>query len=462
LQKIRDILNTLCYLRLTPFDTSTEEGRKFERQRKITLSSFTAIVAEAVNYLVMIAMVPILINFLGKEQYGLLLAITSLASLRVLADFGLGNGLINTLGEAYGLNAHQLARELISSSLFVLAAIGSILALVSILLVPNYDWANFFNLNELAAIKVCTYSVVIFLILFSFNLPVSIVLKTQMALQNNHINNLCSVISKVLILICTITAIKYQLSLPFFILIIVGIPIIINLANGAALFYRNYTYLSPSPKFITKSSLKSLIKTGFFFFVTGFSGILALQLDTIIISRYLGADQVPSFSIPLKLFMAASILFSFILTPLWPAYREAIVRNDLIWVKNTFKKTLKISIFVIVPIIFILFIFANPILTFWTGVELFIPLSLLIALSINAVMLPITNSIAMLINGANIFGYRVIFSLANGFTNIIISIYLVKKIGISGPIWGTIISQLIFGWSSNIYYLIKFFRTQSQ
>jgi O-antigen/teichoic acid export membrane protein len=91
-------------LRFTQFDTSTSEGRASERHRRIALTGLVSVAAKAVSIITMLIVVPLTLNYLGAERYGLWMTISSVIAMMVFADFGIGNGLMNAITESYGKN----------------------------------------------------------------------------------------------------------------------------------------------------------------------------------------------------------------------------------------------------------------------------------------------------------------------------------------------------------------------
>jgi len=447
------IRQTVKFLRLKPFDTSNAEGREHERHRRIAISSASAFIGQGVNYVVMIAMVPLLIKHLGQEQYGLWLAVSSMASFTVFADFGLGNGLINVLGKAHGLDDRKVAREYVSSGFFMLMGISLMLALIGLVLLPQMDWNNFFHLETLEA-KGSSHKVVwVFFLIFLINLPFSIVQKVQMAYQENYINSLWLAVGKVGMLIGAVVGVMTQQTLLYFVIVLAGVPVIMMILNSGLLYGRRRPWLRPGWSYISLKSTKELCRTGLLFFAFGISGVLSVQIDTLVIGKFLGATEVPTYAIPLRLFMVMTTLLGFIMVPLWPAYREAIVRDDVNWVRKTFWRTMKLSGIISVPFALLLVAFAPFIIRLWIGGSISIPASLLIALGVQAVVTALTAPMSMLLNGSNIIGVRAIFSILSGLFNLVVSIFLVHRIGVAGPIIGTIFAQILFGWSISIFYL---------
>ena len=85
---------------LKPFDTNTEDGRSKERYRKVILSAGSSVFNKVETILTGLISVPLTVDYLGVERFGLWMIITSILALIAFADLGLGNGLIKTTTES--------------------------------------------------------------------------------------------------------------------------------------------------------------------------------------------------------------------------------------------------------------------------------------------------------------------------------------------------------------------------
>src|SRR5580693_5619124 len=110
----------LSIIKLKPFDTATADGRSKERLRRALLTSATAVIARVISMAGPLITVPIVIRYLGQEQYGLWMTVTSLIGMFIFADLGLGNGLMTAISQADGRGDTQESRRCIASTLFAL------------------------------------------------------------------------------------------------------------------------------------------------------------------------------------------------------------------------------------------------------------------------------------------------------------------------------------------------------
>ncbi|MBK9684722.1 MAG: hypothetical protein IPO59_16085 [Betaproteobacteria bacterium] len=118
--------------RLSPFDVSTEAGRSAERHRRILLSAGANTMSKVLGLSVTIVSIPLVLNSLGAERFGIWSTLASLVITLQFIDLGIGNGLINAVSEAHGRGDRAAIRRYFSSA--VLALFGA--ALLLLLLTP--------------------------------------------------------------------------------------------------------------------------------------------------------------------------------------------------------------------------------------------------------------------------------------------------------------------------------------
>jgi O-antigen/teichoic acid export membrane protein len=242
-----------------------------------------------------------------------------------------------------------------------------------------------------------------------------------------------------------------------------GVPLIATVLNGVVLFKYRRPWLWPRMKAVSLPVAQRVLKTGVLFLVLQIAAALGYQSDTLVISHFLGAGYVPQYSIPMKLFTIIPILLSFVLSPLWPAYGEAIERHDIDWIRKTFARSIKLALTVNVMPAILLVIFAPFIIKFWVGPEVSPPFILLLGLGVWAILNSLGGPIAMLLNGANAIAIQVVCALLMGLSNIVFSIILVQKIGVAGPIYSTLITWTLINLIPLLVYIPRMFSSwQSQ
>jgi O-antigen/teichoic acid export membrane protein len=64
----------------------------------------------------------------------------------------------------------------------------------------------------------------------------------------------------------------------------------------------------------------------------------------------------------------------------------------------------------------------------------------------------------MLLNGANVIGFQAVCSILMAIANVTISVLLVQRIGVSGAVYGSVISQLVFIMIPETWYMRRVLR----
>ena len=444
-------------VRLVPFETDTPEGRSKERLRRVALTALVSAFAQGVNMLTVLISVPLALNYLGTERYGLWITISSLITVLGFADLGIGNGLLNSLADAHGRNDFQAARSHVSSAFYMLLGIAGLFGILWIFLYPRISWNWLFNLTSPRAIAEAGPALAVFVWSMLINLVLGLVQKIHEGYQEGYINGLWRATGSLLSLAAVVIAIYFEVSLPVLVLAMVGSPSLTLVLNALFLFFRQHPTLQPRWRMVTRTAVSRVLKHGILFFVLQLAVVIAYQSDNLVIAHYLGANAVPQYAVPMKLFMIIPSLLGFIIAPLWPAYGEAIARKDILWVRRVFTQSLLISFSLsLFPTIFLI-LFGAQLIEFWVGPSIQPDLILLLGLGLWILLSSVGGPISMLLNGTNVIGFQIICATLMGLGNLAFSIFLVQRIGVSGPVYGSILAWTLFSLLPSLFYLPRLF-----
>ncbi len=106
-----------------------DDGQR--RYVRIIQAGVAALAGRGIALAVSIITVPLTLNYLGSERYGMWITMSTLLIWFQLADIGLGNGLTNTVSEAYGNGQKELAQRHVSNAFWLLCAIAAGLGIVA-------------------------------------------------------------------------------------------------------------------------------------------------------------------------------------------------------------------------------------------------------------------------------------------------------------------------------------------
>ncbi len=450
---LKTIRDTIGLLRFTAFDTDTEEGRSQERHRHIAWTTVTAGASKAAAAAAMLISVPLTLGYLGPERFGLWMAVTAVISMLGFADFGLGNGILNAVSHASGRNDDRTIHRSVSNGIIMLAAIGGLILLIFLALYRYVPWPSLFNVSSATAALESGPVVLVLLSCFIVTLPLGATQKVQLGLQQGYWGNLWEAVGSVLGLVGIIIAIQMQAGLHWIALSMAGIPLVFRALNTLVFFGYQERTLRPKMSHLDFQVIRRLVRTGFLFFILQLAVIVGFQSDNIIIARILGVEAVAGYDVALKLSTLPAMFIGLVVVAQWPAYGEALTRGDSDWIRRTFIRTIRLSLLFAVPFALILFNWGDTLIRVWAGPEVVPSTALITGMSIWSVLLMLGSVVAALLNGLHIVKFQAINALLMATANILLSIYLVSKIGVVGAIVGTISAYTIFSLLPSWYYI---------
>ena len=459
---LKTVRDTIGLLRFKAFDTGTEEGRSQERHRHIAWTTVTAAAAKGSALAAMLISVPLTLGYLGPERFGLWMTIAAVIAMLGFADFGLGNGILNAVAHDSGRNDYRGIHQSVSNGMIMLAAIGLLVLAAFLAIYPHVPWPAVFNVETELAARESGPVVLVLVVCFIATLPLAATHKIQLGLQQGYWGNLWEAVGSIVGLIGVVVATSLQAGLPWIALAMAGAPVVFRAVNTFVFFAYREIALRPRLAHFDPSAIRRLIRAGILFFALQLAVVIGFQSDNIIIARILGVEAVAGYDIALKLSMLPTVFIGLVVVAQWPAYGEASTRGDSAWIRRTFTRTLRLSLLFAAPFGVILLIWGDTIIKMWAGPEVMPSATLLIGISVWSVLQVIGNVIAALLNGLHVVKFQAINALLMATANILISIYLVNKIGVAGAILGTISAYTIFTLIPCWYYIrhrVRVFRT---
>jgi len=443
--------------RLRPFDTSTANGRSKERLRRAAMTTVSAGAARVVGLSATLITVPLTFSYLGQERYGLWMVLISIITVMAFADLGIGNGLMNAISEAYGKDDRPLAKEYVTSAFVMMLGIAAFFAVAGAIGYPFLPWMRLFNVKSAA---VATEGAHAFLVLFSWfvvSIPLGVVIRAQAGLQQGYFSQIVAAIGSIVSLLSLLLVIALHGSLAFLVFASTFGTVAATVLNGWFLF-REHRWLLPSWSAFNGGSAKKILKLGLLFFVLQCAVAISYTSDNIVIAQVLGAAAVAMYAVPQKLFSFVAMVVGMGLGPLWPAYGEASARGDVAWVRRVFLASLRVTLAISVPLCTILALAGPWIIRVAVGKSLTAPMSLLAVLAVWGVVSAVSTAMSMLLNGAGVLKAQATVAVFASLSNLGLSIYLTRRLGVMGVCLGSIITQLAITFPACFFMIRKLFR----
>jgi O-antigen/teichoic acid export membrane protein len=429
-------------LRLKNFDTSTPAGRSKERYRRAALTSLSQAFAKGIAILTMLISVPLTLHYLGPERYGMWMTISSVILMLGLADLGMGLGLLNSVSEAHGHDDRQAAAGYVSSGLVMLSAMAFIILLLFAIAYPFIPWPKIFNVKTPLAAHEAGPVMAAFLACFALNLPLGVVQRVQLAYQEGFFNSLWESVGKILGLLGLLLVIYLKAGLVWLVLAVAGAPCLARLLNSLILFGRQHPWLRPRLKYFNSGRARKIFKLGLSFFVLTMLVKLTYSSDNLIIAQLLGAEAVSQYAVPAQMFGFCIIIMNMVISPLWPAYGEAMARGEIAWAAKTLSRTLVLLLFMVGVPSMLLVILGPWLLKLWVGPQISPSFPLLLGFGVWTLILSLGSSMSIFLNAASIFRFQIICNTFAFISSLLAKIFLARLWGLPGIVWGAIIAYL--------------------
>lgn len=207
-------------------------------------------------------------------------------------------------------------------------------------------------------------------------------------------------------------------------------------------------------KIYNRLDYKKLLNTSYPMLLTSSFGLLMSWTDVIMLGIMKSEVEVGIYSVVLKLATLTNITLIAINSIAAPKFSELYSQNDMKNLKKLVQNSTKIMFYSTLPIILILIIFPNLILSMF-GEEFVVATTALWILIFGQFINVISGSVGNLLKmtgNEKIFQYIIFVSLV---INIILNYYLISEMGINGAAIATSISLVFWNVLSIIYVKIK-------
>ena len=399
--------------------------------------------------------IPLMVRYLGQEQFGIWSTLLSVMSWIVFFDLGIGNGLRNKLAESLATNQIAEAANYISSGYSLIGLVSLLLFIIITISAYFIPWQKVFNTNSVPEI-ILRHTILAtgFFVLLNFwlsliNQVLNAVQKTSQVVLGQFISNALALIFIYILMKTTdpslpYLAIGYGLSL-------VAASLILSL-----IFYKERGELIPRAS-LESRHVRPILSLGVQFFTIQIAYLVIFMTDKIVITQLFGPQSVTQYDVVYRLFSLITLVHGLINTPLWSSYTDAYHREDFSWIKGVLHKQFQLFGLIVIAVIVMLLV-AKSIIGLWIGHDFEISTPLVISMGAFVLVSAWNNIFGSILGGINKIRLGSFYTVVTAFLNIPLSYFFAIKlgIGIAGIIIGTIVSISISAIVSplQVYYFI--------
>ncbi|WP_236630981.1 lipopolysaccharide biosynthesis protein [Zobellia sp. OII3] len=399
--------------------------------------------------------VPLTIDYLNTENYGVWLTISSFVSWFSFFDVGLGHGLRNKFAEAKSVGNDILARAYVSCAYFTIGIVALGLMLLFLVVSSFVDWSLVFNTGENLNEVLQTLMLIIFSF-FCIQLVLKLITSVYLADQNHSINVKIEFLTRILSLFLIWVLLRVDVSsFLLYGILFSALPVLILLGLNFFAFSKKYEIYKPTISLFQVKYLKEITGIGLNFFIIQIGVLVLFSTDNFIITKIFGPSEVVPYNVAQKYFSIVFMSYSILVAPYWSAITEAYAKKEYDWIKNSIGKLQKIW-FGVPVVLFIMVIFSNWFYNIWVGDTINVSMGLSASMALFTLLMTFQAIYVQFLNGISKMRLQLYVSLFSLVMNIPLSIYFGKTLnwGLSGVMLATCVSLLI----ACIIYPIQYFK----
>lgn len=397
---------------------------------------------------------PLLLSYLGQEEYGIWVTILSVINWINYFDIGIGNGYRNKLAEAITVGDDGAVTALTRTAYSLLTGI------VALVFIVGCGFVVFFDVNSFFGTTIAIKAVLVVSLAFVCVNFVAALCKPQLfALQKAELVSLMAVVTNGLTLLFVAGLNAFLPRSMMLVAIAVGIAGLLTNLAFSEMSWRAKRGLRPSLGAIDRGSVRSVCFLGLKFFLVQISALILYTTDNLIITGCLGSAAVTAYSTTYSAFGAVGSMAVAALSPMWSKVTQSAAEGNYRWVA----KLLRTSLLAVIPfaMAFVLFaIFFKPIAKVWLGTELDYAAGLIPCMALYYVLYLVGSVLSSISNGLGRTKVQLVTGFAGAAVNIPLSIFLctVGKLDVTGVLVATVVAM----FASNVAVFVDLARFLNQ
>lgn len=402
-------------------------GRSARAARTASVST----IARGLSLLSTIILVPLLLNHLGTERFGLWMTLSVLFIYLKAADGGVTIGLIGLVATADGAQDSARVRTLVSSA-FIVTVVVALVLLIGALSAALMDWSFVLNLSDPSIQTEAALVAAIFIAAIALGYPVGVAKQSRMGLQQGAAANLWDLGGAVVAFLGQLAVVFFGGGLVMLAMVFALTPVLFNALAAVCFWTGSGRLVSPSPALANFATAKTLFASGAMFTALTLTQAFAVQLDSVLIARVLGVEHVAVYAVVQKLMTQPMLFITLFLTAQFPAYSEALSRGDDAWIIRNLRQTLIATSALAAAAAAGLSFIAGPLIHLWTGDAVEPSSRLILALAVYGAVAALANVFTYFFFSLGLYRRVIVAHVAMIAINIPLALLLIPLIGPEG------------------------------
>ncbi len=390
-----------------------------------------------VNIAVGFFLSPFILHRLGDEAFGLWILIFSLTGYYGIFDFGIRSSLVRYVSKFQATGDKDQLARLVNTSLFSYTCLGIILAVPTVL--GSFYVDRLFHIPP-GFLKDAR---ILFLMVGSslaLGFPLGVSGGILEGLQAFYLINWTNIVSTLVRAVLIVYVLRHGLGLLSVALITVSLPLIT--AAVRALIAQRLLAIPYGWRYVDRESLRQVVNYGSVTFVIIVAAQLRFKTDAVIIGTFLSAAAITHFSIGARLVDYAAEVVSSLAQVFTPMSSHFHATGDYNQLRRIFVSGNRACALVMFPMAVVLVVMGKSVIEAWVGPRYVSSYIVLLIVLIPATLYQAQSTSNRILFGMSLHKSLAYVVLMEGIANVILSIVLVRPLGIVGDAIGTAIPML--------------------
>ncbi|MDQ3676868.1 MAG: oligosaccharide flippase family protein [Actinomycetota bacterium] len=406
------------------------------RYRRNVVSSYVTTGVIAVAALVT---TPILARGLGPEGYGIWVLVASFALYLELLEFGFGKATPKFVAEYAARGDERGVRATIATSFWILAALGSVAAIVGVIVAALFP--SIFGISSELE-KAAQILILLVLVDLAISIPADTFGGVLMGLQRFYLVNA----TLVAVTVAQAIAWTIVLALDGGLIALGIVTVALSLAGQLARYLlarRHVPGASIKPREIDRNMGRRFTALSVWFFVLDMSKVVLVRLDTVVVGITVSVAGAGVYAVGQRLTLALEQLIEPLTKSFFPHSSSLTATEDREGLRRTLMVGTRLSLAIAAPIALALAVLAGPLLDLWLGSGFEDAAAVVVLLSAAVTTAALTRTGLLMLQGAGDVRVPALITSGEALLNLVLSVILAQSMGLKGVALGTLIAVLV-------------------
>jgi O-antigen/teichoic acid export membrane protein len=406
----------------------------------VTRNALTGYAAWAVNLLIGIVVTPILLRRLGEETFGAWTLAMTVASYVLVVELGLGLATVRHLASALALGDHSRASVIASSAraTYLILACAGVAVLGILLTFPGGLFATGDASSGRARAAMFILGAGYLLSLAASVYPVVAIGagRADLGTTVGIVFRIATAAAQVIVVLLSESLVALSL--------VTAVGVVGNTFAVRAVARRFFGEIDVRLRLASTAVARLLLASGWRNAAIGVAAAVAVQSDVVVVGAMLGPIAVAGYGVAVRASTMAISLATRATDVLVPTFAHATTLAEKERAATALRESVFLMRAILVPALVILVAFGQPLLELWLRD---VPASadvLLVLLVLAAVVQAPGHASGILLVGMNRLDYMLIGTSITAIGNLGLSILLTWRLGIIGPVLGSLAGFLVW------------------